>query len=172
MIKNKYRYIIKDIIVVKNNVGVKEIFMDLYCTSTNEMLFNIPMHIISTLFQPFFASTIAGIPGAKIEQSFSIWEMDKKIFDRNLLNSATGRATCRNHVHFSNTDSTVIYNCAKYRTCVILDSRPCHNSSLYHETKLYLVTCKGEPIYRGHTILEHVYDRLKEHWDDAKKCHK
>ena len=51
--------------------------MDLYCNTTNEMLYNIPIHLISTVFQPFFASTIAGFQGANIEQPFSIWEMDK-----------------------------------------------------------------------------------------------
>ena len=75
------------------------IYMDLSCISTDEMLCNIPMHVISTIFQPFFASTIAGIQGAKIGQPFSKWEMSRKTFDRNLLNSASGRSTCREHVH-------------------------------------------------------------------------
>ena len=137
-IKNKYRYIIKDIIIVKNtNPGdTRDIYMDLYCHSTDDMLYNIPMHLISILFQPFFASTIAGIQGAKIEQPFSIWEMNKQIFDRNLFNSATGRSTCRAHVHFSNTDPNRVYEWAKYSEFVIVESRPCHNSNGYHETQI------------------------------------
>ena len=170
IIKNKYRYTINNITVIsKDEDGTRDIYMDLYCVSTDEMLYNIPMHIISTLFQPFFASTIAGIQGAKIEQPFSIWEMETKIFDRNLLNSATGRSTCRENVHFSNTNPNRVYEWVKYRKFVIVNSKPSHNSNGYYETKLYLVMCKGQPIYRGHTILNDVIDRLNEHWDDARK---
>ena len=142
--------------------------MDLYCNTTNEMLYNIPMHVISTLFQPFFASTIAGIQGAKIEQPFSIWEMSTNIFDRNLFNSATGRSTCRAHVHFSNTDPNRVYEWAKYREFVIVDSRPCHNSNGYNNTGYYVVRCQGIPIYRGHSIQD-PETRLQEHWDAARK---
>ena len=141
--------------------------MDLYCNTTNEMLYNIPSHLISTVFQPYFASTIAGIQGAKIEEPFSIWEMEKP-FDNNLLNSATGRATCRDHVHFSNTDPNHVYEWATCRKLVILDSRPCHNSNGYNNTSRYVVTCKEIPIYRGHTIQD-LEARLQEHWDVAKK---
>ena len=71
-VKDQYRYTIKDIIIVKNtNPGdTRDIYMDLHCHSTDEMLYDIPMNLISTLFQPFFASTIAGIQGAKVEQPF------------------------------------------------------------------------------------------------------
>ena len=169
VIKNKYRYTIEDIHVVRHNVNkTKDIYMDLHCISTNEMLYNMPIHMISTLFQPFFASTIAGIQGARIEQPFSIWEMNLKTFNRNLLNSATGRSTCREHVHFSNTDTDHIYTWATFRKSVRIDERPCHNSNGYHETKFYLICYKGIPIYRGHTI-QSIDEILKEHWGDAKR---
>ena len=168
IIKNKYRYNINDIVISKDADGTRDMYMDLHCTSTDEMLYNIPMHMVSTLFQPFFASTIAGVQGAKVEQPFSIWEMEKKMFDRNLLNSATGRSACREHVHFSNTDPTRVYEWAKYRQFVIVDSRPCHNSNGYDNTDFYLVICKGEPIYRGHSI-QGPEARLQEHWEDARK---
>ena len=62
IIKAKYRYTSAYIHVVRHNVSkTKDVYMDLHCISTNEMLYNIPIHMISTLFQPFFASTIAGI---------------------------------------------------------------------------------------------------------------
>jgi len=131
------------------------------------MLYNIPIHLINTLFQPFFASTIAGIQGAKIEQPFSIWEMDKNTFDRNLFNSAVGRSTCRANVHFSNTDTNRIYEWATHRQIVIVDSKPCHNSNGYGNTSCYVVTCKEIPIYRGHTIQDPQV-RLQEHWDEAR----
>jgi len=50
VIKNKPRYTIQDIHVVNNVTG--DIYMDLHCTSTDEMLYNIPIHIIKSLFQP------------------------------------------------------------------------------------------------------------------------
>ena len=63
----------------------------------------------------------------------------EKIFDRNLLNSATGRSTCRDNVHFSNPNPNRVYEWVKYRQFVIVNSKPSHNSNGYDETKLYIV---------------------------------
>ncbi len=125
MIKDIYKH---------NDNNEDDYYFELYCKNTQETLYNIPLHIIYTLFQPYFASTIAGIQGARIEQIYSIWEMVLKSFSRNALNSATGRAINRTLPHFSNTDTTNIYEWEDYKTHMLVDSKPDHNAQGYDET--------------------------------------
>ena len=116
-----------------------------------------------------YASTIDGIQGAKIEKPFSIWEMDHRMFNLNRLNSAMGRATRKDYIHFSNPSPEIKYEWQVYPDNVTVKSKPKNTDKRYNKTNFYMVIFTVEDkmyMYRGHTVNSGQW-RLNEHFTSA-----
>jgi hypothetical protein len=159
-IKRKEIYRITNLIINGENTVFNLINVD-----NEEELTFISISNIQRHFLPNYASTIASIQGRRIDEPFSIWEMNKR-FSRDELNSAVGRGTCRLYPHFENTDSTIIYKWSTGKTHIMLNSEVTNVS--YGSTSFYLILDKGKPIYRGHTTLT-VGNRLQQHLKQARE---
>jgi hypothetical protein len=129
----------------------------------------VEVHQLYNNFIGNFASTIDGIQGAKIEKSFSIWEMNHKMFNLNRLNSAMGRSIRKDLIHFSNPSSEIRYKWQVYPLNVTAKSKPMNTDERYKHTNFYLVSFELEGIryyYRGHTVNSASW-RLNEHFTSA-----
>jgi predicted GIY-YIG superfamily endonuclease len=146
-------------------VSVSKDYLDLLYIDEGVVYKQIPLYIIYMHFTANFASTIDSFQGGKIDQSFSIWQMNSPYFSRGKLNSAIGRSTKACYVHFSNTDTDKVYEWTKYDDNIELKNELNNTDERYKNTYIYAVKEKGRVIYIGHTLDTNT--RLKQHLKES-----
>ena len=91
------------------------------------------------------------------------------MFNLNRLNSAMGRSTRKEYIHFSNPSPEIKYEWQEYPVNVTVKSKPMNTDIRYSKTNFYIINFELDGIlyyYRGHTVNSGSW-RLSEHLTSA-----
>ena len=157
-IHNKEEYEIEHIDNIKNLI-----------TLTNGETLHV--ELINDYFQPDFARTIDSFQGDCISQDFGIVGLKNPYFILERLNSAIGRAKCKDYVHVDFYDENKIFEPKKYPDQVYINTEL--KTDDYSKIWFYSVWYENKLIYIGSTS-QTIEQRMEQHYNDKSndKFHK
>ena len=121
------------------------------------------LQVIVDCFQPNYARTIDSFQGDKISAPFGIVGLKSAFFTVERLNSAIGRATCKDLVYVDCYDDERIFQSKEYPKEVVLDVAP--TVSDYSYVLFYGVYEDGVLMYIG-TTTQSIEERMGQHYTD------
>ena len=122
------------------------------------------LHVVVANFQPNYARTIDSFQGDKITKPFGIVGFKNKHFTVERLNSAIGRAVCKDLVHIDWYDEDRVYQSKQYPKEVIINVEP--EISDYSHVLFYGVYDKTENLMYIGTTTQSIEERMVQHYKD------
>ena len=122
------------------------------------------LHVVVANFQPNYARTIDSFQGDRITKPFGIVGLKNKHFTVERLNSAIGRAVCKDLVHIDWYDEDRVYQSKQYPKEVIINVEP--EISDYSHVLFYGVYDKNDTLMYIGTTTQSIEERMEQHYKD------